>query len=138
MWLSRQEAVRFNADHMQPLWDTHRANAALWRRVLGRPVVQRFYPQCVTCSNKQGALLAALDAKRYVPRAARAVFHAPPLFAASSLVGAFLVTIVLASENGVRSASMFLEATSLVKPLCVQHCRLAIVDARRGLERWRG
>ena len=134
-WLAQQEAVRFNADHMPPLWDARRANAALWRRVLRRPVVQRFYPQCVTCSNKQGALLAALDAKRHVPRAARAVVHAPPLFAASSCVGALVVTIVLAAENGVGSAALLLEASSLLPQACARHCRLAVGDARRRLDR---
>ena len=49
---------RFNADHMPPLSEVKRANSALWRRLLSRPMRQRFYPQCTDCSNLQGALLS--------------------------------------------------------------------------------
>ena len=46
----RRWRTRFNADHMPPLAEVKRANAALWRRALGRTVSQRFHPQCTACT----------------------------------------------------------------------------------------
>ena len=51
-------SLSFIADHQPPLASVRVANAALWRRLLGWRVQQRFYPQCGACSSKQAALLS--------------------------------------------------------------------------------
>ena len=48
----------FHADHAPPRKWAKQANARWWRRLLRRPVSQRFYPQCKDCSNVQGSLLS--------------------------------------------------------------------------------
>ena len=86
-----QRAALFHADHQPPLSEVRRANAALWRRLLNAPQTQRFYPQCVSCSNMQGELLgkksalisklgSARRALRALPSSTpRAIFHCPSL-----------------------------------------------------------
>lgn len=54
----RPAPFAFVADHQPPLASVRVANAAAWRRLLGRTVSQRFYPQCTSCSGKQAALLS--------------------------------------------------------------------------------
>lgn len=59
MLLSRtKDGVKFHADHMPPRSVADRLNSKLWRRILRRKVKQRFYPQCVGCSNVQGGILS--------------------------------------------------------------------------------
>ena len=59
MILSRtKNGIRFHADHMPPRSVADRLNSKLWRRLLRIKVKQRFYPQCVHCSNVQGGILS--------------------------------------------------------------------------------
>lgn len=59
MILSRaKDGVRFHADHMPPRSVAYRLNSKLWRRMLRIKVKQRFYPQCMDCSNVQGSILS--------------------------------------------------------------------------------
>lgn len=115
----------FIGDHMPPVSEVRRANAALWRRLLRQPVAQRFYPQCKPCSAKQGALLATgpirraarwkgpllsrfLGARRAgFDRALRvpvATLHAPlsTLLRRHSTAGAALTALTVAAEDGAR------------------------------------
>lgn len=53
-------AARFVGDHMPPKAVAEQMNKS-WSRWLlrrGRPVSFRFYPQCVSCSSKQGSILS--------------------------------------------------------------------------------
>ena len=50
--------VKFHADHMPPKSVAHAMNSRWWRRLLRIQVKQRFYPQCVSCSNVQGSILS--------------------------------------------------------------------------------
>lgn len=51
--------VKFHADHMPPRSVVNAQKNQFWRKLLLPlfPIKQRFYPQCVNCSNKQGSLL---------------------------------------------------------------------------------
>lgn len=51
--------VKFHADHMPPKAVAEQMNHRWYRRMMGRTVRQRFYPQCVDCSNSQGGILAS-------------------------------------------------------------------------------
>jgi len=55
-----QNGVRFIADHMPPQSVVKQINSRWHRKFLGKygVVKQRFFPQCVTCSNKQGGILS--------------------------------------------------------------------------------
>jgi len=50
--------VKFHGDHMPPQAVTKQLNDKWYRKLLGIQVKQRFYPQCVPCSNKQGSILS--------------------------------------------------------------------------------
>ena len=50
--------VQFHADHMPPNAIVKQYNQRLWRKILNYPMKQRFYPQCITCSGKQGQILS--------------------------------------------------------------------------------
>lgn len=58
--------VKFHADHMPPKSVAHAMNSRWWRRLLHIQVKQRFYPQCVSCSNVQGSILAKAASKNGV------------------------------------------------------------------------
>lgn len=51
-------ACKFHADHMPPQSVVECMNKNFVRRLLNVSVKQRFYPQCITCSNKQGGILS--------------------------------------------------------------------------------
>lgn len=91
-------AIKFNADHMPPLWEARRADQDHWRRLLRRPIQLRFFPQCVSCSGAQAVAVAAMSTGRSLPAAARTVCHPPRLGAASSYVGGLLATLQLTVE----------------------------------------
>lgn len=55
--------VKFIADHMPPQAVVKQMNARWYRRLFGIKVKQRFYPQCITCSNLQGGLLSKATQK---------------------------------------------------------------------------
>jgi len=86
---------RFNADHMPPLYEVRMLNEALWRRVLCLPVKQRFYPQCTSCSSKQGVLLAKASRQATSKVCDAAVYHLPsplrPFYAVGGLLAALHV-----------------------------------------------
>mmetsp|Transcript_10276 Transcript_10276/g.14367 ORF Transcript_10276/g.14367 Transcript_10276/m.14367 type:complete len:168 (+) Transcript_10276:834-1337(+) len=54
---SGTSAAKFHGDHMPPQAVTKQMNNRWFRQIIGRKVKQRFYPQCVPCSNKQGSIL---------------------------------------------------------------------------------
>ena len=56
---SKSTSVNFIADHMPPNAVVKQMNERWFRRMIGRTVKQRFYPQCVKCSNKQGGILSS-------------------------------------------------------------------------------
>jgi hypothetical protein len=58
LW-QRIDTHQFVGDHMPPKSVADQMNRAVWRRMTGRKVSFRFYPQCVVCSSKQGSLLSA-------------------------------------------------------------------------------
>jgi hypothetical protein len=99
----------FVADHMPPLSEVRVANRALWRRLLRRPVAQRFYPQCTSCSALQSVAAGAASAGRALPAAQRAVLHAPALRAPATYAGVALVATLLAAEAGSRAAALALQ-----------------------------
>ncbi|KDO30957.1 hypothetical protein SPRG_04145 [Saprolegnia parasitica CBS 223.65] len=47
---------KYHADHMPPVLVAKAENARVWAKLFG-PVTQRYYPQCESCSNTQGALV---------------------------------------------------------------------------------
>ena len=51
--------MTFIGDHQPPKSVAYQLNQQWFRRLLGRKVPFRFYPHCMTCSNKQGGILAA-------------------------------------------------------------------------------
>lgn len=53
-----KNGIKFIADHMPPQAVVKQMNAAWHRRLLGLNVKQRFYPQCIDCSGKQGGILS--------------------------------------------------------------------------------
>jgi hypothetical protein len=53
-----KNGIKFIADHMPPQAVVKQMNAAWHRRLLGFNVKQRFYPQCIDCSGKQGGILS--------------------------------------------------------------------------------
>jgi len=55
--------VKFHADHMPPKSVAHAMNSRWWRKLLRIQVKQRFYPQCVSCSNVQGSILSKAASK---------------------------------------------------------------------------
>jgi hypothetical protein len=101
---------RYNADHMPPLSEVRRANSALWRRALSRPVTQRFYPQCTSCSSLQASLLSErssliskLGSEALAQRARtqmEAVRHWPSPLRPYFGVGAVLALQELIAEHG--------------------------------------
>lgn len=100
---------RFIADHMPPLSEVRVLNAAMWRRVLSQPVKQRFYPQCVTCSGKQAALLSEVarhaSDSRSSRQVTRAVFHMPSPLQPSNAVGGILGALDQHAPDGVLVAA---------------------------------
>ena len=54
--------VKFHADHMPPRSVADAMNSRWWRRLLRIQMKQRFYPQCVSCSNVQGKILSKATA----------------------------------------------------------------------------
>jgi hypothetical protein len=53
-----QSGSQFVADHMPPKSVAEQLRKRWYNRLLRRNVSFRFYPQCVTCSNKQGSILS--------------------------------------------------------------------------------
>jgi hypothetical protein len=51
-------SIRFIGDHQPPKSVAYQLNQQLIRRLFGQKVPFRFYPHCMTCSNKQGGILA--------------------------------------------------------------------------------
>ena len=51
--------ITFIGDHQPPKSVAYQLNQQWFRRLLGRKIPFRFYPHCVTCSNKQGGILAS-------------------------------------------------------------------------------
>ena len=49
---------KFHGDHIPPISVAKQINNRWYNRILGRTVAQRFYPQCTSCSSKQGGLLS--------------------------------------------------------------------------------
>ena len=117
--------VKYIADHQPPLATVKLANAAIWRRVLGLQVTQRFYPQCVTCSGKQATLLAertalinklgstrrALQAGTVSP----SVFHMPSPLRPRYAVGAMLEGLARIAPDAVELVNA--KAAHVVEPL---------------------
>ena len=52
-------SMSFIGDHQPPKSVAYQLNQQWFRRLLGRKVPFRFYPHCMTCSNKQGGILAS-------------------------------------------------------------------------------
>lgn len=57
-----KNGVKFIADHMPPQSVVKQLNKRWYRNIFGIKTKQRFYPQCVSCSNTQGGILS--DATR--------------------------------------------------------------------------
>ena len=53
-----KNGVKFIADHMPPQSVVKQLNGRWYRKVFGIKTKQRFYPQCVSCSNTQGGILS--------------------------------------------------------------------------------
>ena len=53
----KKQGVSFIADHMPPQSVTQQMNQRWYRKWFGWHVKQRFYPQCIHCSSKQGGIL---------------------------------------------------------------------------------
>jgi hypothetical protein len=53
-----QSGSQFVADHMPPKSVAEQLRKRWYNRLLRRNVSFRFYPQCITCSNKQGSILS--------------------------------------------------------------------------------
>jgi hypothetical protein len=65
------------ADHQPPIKVANTINSHLWRRVTGKVVRQRFYPQCSRCSSVQSAAVRNLGSARpQAPGAAVVTHHA--------------------------------------------------------------
>jgi hypothetical protein len=62
------DAVKFVGDHMPPKAVATQLNQQWHRRLLGRTVSFRFFPQCVPCSSKQGSILAKASAQAFTQR----------------------------------------------------------------------
>jgi len=63
-----KSAVTFHADHMPPIAVVKQMNSRLWRKICHITVKQRFYPQCIKCSSKQGSILSkAVSELKYNP-----------------------------------------------------------------------
>jgi hypothetical protein len=60
--------VKFVGDHMPPKAVANQLNQQWHRRLLGRTVSFRFFPQCVPCSSKQGGILAKASAQAFTQR----------------------------------------------------------------------
>lgn len=73
--LWQRQAVRFNADHMPPKSVATKLEATRWYRLLRKNVVFRFYPQCVSCSDKQGTLLSKATASLKETRKLTGAWH---------------------------------------------------------------
>jgi hypothetical protein len=73
--LWRRQAVQFNADHIPPLAAGKALEATRWYRLLRRKVAFRFYPQCVSCSPKQGSLLSKATAGLKETRTLTGAWH---------------------------------------------------------------
>ncbi|GLD96035.1 hypothetical protein PINS_up004713 [Pythium insidiosum] len=52
-----RKRVTYHADHMPPRKVARQMNQQWWRRLSGREVEFRFYPQCSPCSNTQGTVV---------------------------------------------------------------------------------
>ncbi|CAH0485622.1 unnamed protein product [Peronospora farinosa] len=52
-----KRGVRYHADHMPPKLVAKRTDEKIVRRMLGRKTTFRFYPQCESCSNRQGSVV---------------------------------------------------------------------------------
>jgi hypothetical protein len=57
-----KNGVKFIADHMPPQAVVKQMNGRWYRELFGMKTKQRFFPQCVRCSNMQGGILS--DASR--------------------------------------------------------------------------
>ncbi|EJK60234.1 hypothetical protein THAOC_19455 [Thalassiosira oceanica] len=51
-------STKFHGDHIPPVSVAKQMSQQTWRKFLGLTVPQKFYPQCVNCSGKQGSLLS--------------------------------------------------------------------------------
>ena len=55
---TKKSSPKFHGDHIPPISVAKQLNDRWYRKLIGASVSQRFYPQCITCSNKQGGLLS--------------------------------------------------------------------------------
>jgi hypothetical protein len=55
--------VKFYGDHMPPKSVANQLNQQWLRKLLGRTVTFRFFPQCVPCSHTQGGILSKASAR---------------------------------------------------------------------------
>jgi hypothetical protein len=103
----RHAQPRFHGDHMPPKAVAQQMNQKLWRRLLGRTVKFRFYPQCVDCSKVQGGILSSAIAGNYSNLAGAgggkmARFHGlrfRPFHLAGGVIAA--ITVVDATDNDI-------------------------------------
>jgi hypothetical protein len=58
-FLPSSTTMSFIGDHQPPKSVAHQLNQQWFRRLFRRKVPFRFYPHCMTCSNKQGGILAS-------------------------------------------------------------------------------
>lgn len=61
--LFQKGSAHFVGDHMPPKSVAHQLEASTWYRLLRKRVQYRLYPQCISCSNKQGSLLGKATAQ---------------------------------------------------------------------------
>jgi len=54
---TRRANVKYHADHMPPVRIAREENERMWAKIFGQKTIQRYYPQCETCSNTQGSLV---------------------------------------------------------------------------------
>jgi hypothetical protein len=64
---SSRSSIKFVSDHMPPKAVAEQMNQLWYRKLFGKHVQFRFYPQCINCSSIQGSLLskATQQLKRY-------------------------------------------------------------------------
>ncbi|KAL7531423.1 hypothetical protein ACHAWF_003763 [Thalassiosira exigua] len=130
-----KDAPRFHGDHIPPVSVAKQLNDRWHRRMLGRKVTQRFYPQCRNCSNKQGGLLAkGISAGhrnlRSVGGGEESYFHGRRIRIGHLTGGAVAVATVANNESGEDDASDLVESSLLSLAASLTFARSASITAR--------
>ncbi|KAI9905938.1 hypothetical protein PsorP6_013632 [Peronosclerospora sorghi] len=99
--------VRYHADHMPPKLMAKRTDQQIFRRMLGRKTIFRFYPQCESCSNQQGSVVKQWKSTLKMHLLSFRPYHSTGLWLVLLCTGGVYVGCSNSNETSELPASIF-------------------------------